>query len=81
MNVINVDKIDWALLREQKAVLLDIVFGGGHDLTVEQVDALDGVINMIDDLQDSACENLGEVVVFGDDAEYDCYASSDSVKL
>ena len=56
---------DWKLLFQQKKVLLYIASWGG--LSQEQVDALDGIINFIDSIQDSAVDENGftEEEVFG----------------
>lgn len=53
-------KYDWKLLREQKALLLRLACDDGYAV-------LDGVIHMIDDIQDRAVANgdATEAEVFG----------------
>lgn len=53
---VNLGRVDWELLRRQKLALLE----GKPD-----VDAVDGVIALIDRIQDEAEKQLGEEAVFG----------------
>jgi hypothetical protein len=56
-------KIDWKLLANQKATLLDLISNGV--LTEQQRDDLQGLVHFIDSEQDMAVERLGaEAVVF-----------------
>jgi len=58
---INVVDVDWELLREQKIQLILTI----QDSEIEETkDALMGILNLIDTIQDSASEQLGEDVVF-----------------
>lgn len=59
------DKIDWKSLAEQKMQLVYLI----DELPEgEKASALDGIINMIDDLQDEA-ESLGYPVVWAYDLQ------------
>ena len=59
------ERIDWVLLREQKERLValpwDLRDADLHSLT----DAMDGIVHLIDHIQDCAAEELGEDIVFG----------------
>lgn len=62
--------IDWGQLREQKAHLVEIVMT--HDnpvtspLTVDQITSIEGILNLLDALQDAAvASGTSEEVVFG----------------
>lgn len=46
--------IDWKLLREQKLALLKL----------DNNEEADGLVNLLDDIQDKAAKILGERVVF-----------------
>lgn len=58
--------IDWELLRQQKAWLLDVAVDADVD---EDVDAQEGLLNLLDNIQDFAVDSLGlsEAVVFGEE--------------
>lgn len=58
-------KCDWKLLREQKNLLLVLVQGGRT--SVEEAHLLDGVVNLIDVIQDAALDSgeVTELEVFG----------------
>lgn len=58
-------KCDWKLLREQKTLLLVLVQGGRT--SVEEAQLLDGVVNLIDAIQDAALDSgeATELEVFG----------------
>lgn len=55
-------KIDWKLLANQKATLLDLISNGV--LTAQQRDDLQGIVHFIDSEQDCASDRLGNEVVF-----------------
>ena len=55
--------IDWELLRQQKLKLVEMLMGGR--VSLRRTDALEGVVSLLDDLQDQAAEQLGEAAVFG----------------
>jgi len=54
--------IDWALLRQQKKVLLEVI----NIVTPNQAEALTGILHLIDHLQDEAAANseIGIKTVF-----------------
>ncbi len=56
--LIYTDEIDWNLLREQKEYLVDTNYFLESEYT-------DGIINLIDFIQDEASTVLGEEVIFG----------------
>lgn len=61
--VIPVHRIGWQELRQQKRVLADIVWDrktGGH-----VIDAVEGIMSLLDYVQDSAADLIGEETVFG----------------
>jgi len=62
--------IDWALLRQQKAHLLEVIALGGQRykmVTEEQAESLTGILHLIDDIQDEAVDvnNITNSEVFG----------------
>lgn len=61
-------KIDWKLLANQKATLIDLISNGL--LTTEQRDDLQGLVHFIDSEQDCAAET-GEVVFLTEDGYRD----------
>ena len=56
--------IDWKELRQQKRHLSDILYKNGHT-TPQQRDTLEGILNLLDCIQDKAALELGEETVFG----------------
>ena len=63
MNVnINLNNVDWVLLREQKLWLIEAMsqLKSGDELLA------DGLLGLLDDIQNQAALTLGEDVVFGD---------------
>ena len=54
--------IDWKILRKQKLHLLEII--GEESVSVEQHESLEGIVCLIDGIQDEAAEKLSEEVVF-----------------
>ena len=48
------EECDWELLKHQKLTLLKMF--NKHDLSTEEASALDGIINMIDVMQDIAVD-------------------------
>lgn len=64
-----IDGIDWKLLREQKITLLNVIGEITHTGQPERVEHLDGIINLIDSIQDEAVETgkVSEAEVFGPD--------------
>ena len=59
----NFNKIDWKLLRKQKLHLLNIL--DDKKLTPSRLKSLEGILNLIDGIQDDAVEFHGEKTVFG----------------
>ena len=57
--------IDYAILREQKKALLDIIFNKKKP-TPKQIYLLDGLLTFIDHVQDSAENQYGSKKVFGE---------------
>lgn len=51
-----IEKIDWELLKKQKATLTKVVFNTQDG---EVWDDLEGLLNLIDAIQDYAVEELG----------------------
>jgi hypothetical protein len=51
------EKIDYKLLREQKADLLSII--SDKNVSEKQMESLDGIIILIDNIQDYAVMELG----------------------
>lgn len=61
--------VDWDLLRQQKNHLVTVLNESNDQadirLTSDQRDGLDGILNLLDFIQDRAADMMGEVVVFG----------------
>jgi hypothetical protein len=57
--------IDWELLREQKHQLIALAFS--DTATIKETEALEGVINLLDTIQDEAVSSglADEETVFG----------------
>ncbi len=53
----HVKNIDWELLKKQKLTLLNLYYNA--DLGQDAIDDIDGIINMIDSLQDDAVDIYG----------------------
>ncbi len=62
--VINLGKIEWGLLRKQKEALLFAV-GYIQKAAPNRADALNGVLHILDRIQDEAAKQVGEEAVFG----------------
>jgi len=58
-------KIDWKELRKQKRHLIDIVMGTDSSITAKQGEAIEGILNLLDCIQDEAALELSDKVVFG----------------
>ena len=65
--LVNVDlsKVDWKLLRKQKAALVGLSFSKQFGSPAN--DILEGIISLLDEIQDQAAEQIGEKKVFGKD--------------
>jgi len=59
VNLMNMT-IDWALLREQKRMLFEIMRDSPGDARL-----LDGLLTLLDEIQDLAAQQLGKDAVFG----------------
>ena len=63
--------LDWDLLRDQKECLLNVIDRladrKATDMEKEEANCLNGIIHMVDDIQDQAAEIIGEEAVFGKD--------------
>ena len=57
--------IDWKLLRKQKLHLLEILNNDESNITAEQHESIEGIVSLIDGIQDEATEELSEESVFG----------------
>ena len=57
--------IDWKLLRKQKLHLLEILNDEESSITAEQHISIEGIVSLIDSIQDEAAEELSEEKVFG----------------
>lgn len=60
-----IDNMDWKLLRKQKLHLLEILNNEESNITAEQHQSIEGVVSLIDGIQDDAAEELPEEEVFG----------------
>lgn len=65
--LVNIDcgSIDWVDLVKQKATLIDLACIAED----REGDHIDGILNLIDYIQDVAAETLGDRAVFGKDFE------------
>lgn len=59
-----ISKIDWKLLRKQKSHLVDVLMCN-DTLTFKERRAIEGIINLLDSIQDEAALELSDKVVFG----------------
>lgn len=66
--LVDVGRADWDQLRKQKQELVHLALAGDVGETCS-VEALDGVVNFLDSIQDQAAETLGDKAVFGHDPE------------
>lgn len=62
-NEITIKNIDFNLLREQKKILIELQYRndskGLNIVQRKEFEALEGIINLIDNIQDEAIEQLG----------------------
>jgi hypothetical protein len=59
------EKIDWAMLRSQKLTLIQVI--GIYNTTAPTVaEDLQGILHLIDAMQDEAAQHLGDDIVFGE---------------
>jgi microcompartment protein CcmK/EutM len=64
-STVTTGKMDWELLRKQKLVLVEL--RTGSVVTAEQEESLEGILNLIDFIQDQVVDSgqESEAVVFG----------------
>jgi len=62
MVTIKLDNVSWPLLREQKELLISLQGSG----TISQNLHYLGLVNLLDEIQDQAAEQIGPHVVFDD---------------
>lgn len=63
----NLDQVDWEMLRKQKEALLRVI---NKEVSVEDVEKeLNGLIYMLDHIQDEATYAIDEDIVFGTEEE------------
>ncbi len=62
-----IEKLDFKLLREQKAELIAYTYYNRTSMPVKRVGAIDGIINMLDSIQDAVVQDgiKTEEEVFG----------------
>jgi len=77
---IDLSNVDWKALQDQKSVLIEqIGFEEGNlrgdadedDAIQRNIDGMNGLLHLIDDIQDQAAGILGEDVVFSEGGEYE----------
>lgn len=59
-----IKEIDWKILRQQKLHLLEILNDEESSITAEQHISIEGIVSLIDSIQDEAAEELSEEIVF-----------------
>ncbi len=57
--------VDWVALRRQKETLVGLVNVSNVPPNAAEVDDLEGVLGLLDHIQDQAAKVLGEECVFG----------------
>jgi hypothetical protein len=60
---IDLYRVDWGLLREQKLTLVNLRENGRYGRQMGQ--DLQGILHLLDNIQDQAALVLGELAVFG----------------
>ena len=60
---IDMTHMDWALLREQKLALVEVLNGKPCQMPITE--NLEGILHTLDAIQDQASEQLGADAVFG----------------
>ena len=66
---VDVGRVDWDLLRKQKETLANLVFSKDHCISSHDQECIEGVMCLLDEIQDSAAKVLGDETVFGPDPE------------
>ena len=62
---VNLGIIDWSLLQRQKTQLLALQDRMGDIGEKEKAEALEGIVSLLDHIQDEAAKQLGSKEVFG----------------
>jgi hypothetical protein len=64
--LVDLSKVDWELLSRQKALLVDLSYYSKvlEEMEKDTIEALDGVIHLVDYLQDTVAEQYGVEVYF-----------------
>ncbi len=65
---IDLSRTDWKLLRKQKEQLVSLellVLDADNKNDQHFIEAIDGLLNWIDDIQDQAAKQLGNKKIFG----------------
>ncbi|GEM_PF-5563253 len=67
---VDIGAMDWELLRKQKEQLVKITQESGKSnlpltLPTEASEAVDGMLNLLDRIQDQAADQIGSMAVFG----------------
>lgn len=55
-----IEGIDWTLFHEEKAWLVNILFNDGC-LVDKETDALEGILNLMDEMEDAHAANPGAI--------------------
>jgi len=63
--VMDLSRVDWDLLRRQKTILVELAASPQRVTTRRDREAIEGVINLLDHIQDETAIALGERTVFG----------------
>jgi len=53
--MVNVGKVDWGLLAKQKVILCEFLLES--DIPAERLEAIEGIVNLIDDIQDQVADS------------------------
>jgi hypothetical protein len=67
--LVPVGNIDWEALVDQKIALLKVLSNRSIGYDEGQTDPLEGILHLIDAVQDAAAEVLGEEAVFGPEVD------------
>ena len=62
---ITLDKVDWNLLMAQKMALVELSSGFSSPVSAAEREILEGVIALLDEIQDQAADQIGASVAFG----------------
>ena len=62
---VELDNVDWKMLRKQKETLLETITNPRITLSDKAREDLTGILHLLDLVQDQAAEHLGEQTVYG----------------